>query len=38
MRAVPRLHLNAATRSVPRAERRLFEFRGDTTKENADVA
>ena len=38
MRAVPRLHLNDATRSVPRADRRLFEFRGDTTKENADVA
>jgi oligopeptide transport system ATP-binding protein len=38
MRAVPRLHLNDATRSVPRADRRLFEFCGDTTKENADVA
>jgi oligopeptide transport system ATP-binding protein len=38
MRAVPRLHLDDATRSVPRADRRLFEFHGDTTKENADVA
>ncbi len=38
MRAVPRLHLDDATRSVPRADRRLFDFHGDTTKENADVA
>jgi oligopeptide transport system ATP-binding protein len=38
MRAVPRLHLTDATRSIPRADRRLFEFHGDTTQENADVA
>lgn len=38
MRAVPRLHLSESTRSVPRAERRLFEFHGDTSKENARVA
>jgi oligopeptide transport system ATP-binding protein len=38
MKAVPRLHLDGATRSVPRADRRLFEFHGDTSKENADVA
>ena len=38
MRAVPRLHLDDATRSVRRADRRLFEFHGDTTKEKADVA
>jgi oligopeptide transport system ATP-binding protein len=38
MRAVPRLHLDDATRSVRRADRRLFEFHGDTTKETADVA
>lgn len=42
MRAVPRLHLDAATRSVPRADRRLFEFHGDTTvlaaKEQPHVA
>jgi oligopeptide transport system ATP-binding protein len=33
MRAVPRLHLDDATRSVPRADRRLFEFQGETTRE-----
>jgi oligopeptide transport system ATP-binding protein len=38
MRAVPRLHMTDATRSVPRADRRLFEFHGDTTQANADVA
>ncbi|CAN5710671.1 ABC transporter ATP-binding protein [soil metagenome] len=38
MRAVPRLHLDDGTRSVPRADRRLFEFHGDTSKENAYVA
>lgn len=42
MRAVPRLHLDATTRSVPRADRRLFEFHGDTTvaspKEQPHVA
>ena len=38
MRAVPRLRLDDATRGVPRADRRLFEFHGDTTKETADVA
>jgi oligopeptide transport system ATP-binding protein len=38
VRAVPRLHLSESTRSVPRAERRLFEFHGDTSKENARVA
>jgi len=38
MRAVPRLHLNATTRAIPRADRRLFEFHGDTTKEAANVA
>jgi oligopeptide transport system ATP-binding protein len=31
MRAVPRLHLDDETRAVPRADRRLFEFHGDTT-------
>jgi oligopeptide transport system ATP-binding protein len=30
MRAVPRLHLDDAARTIPRAERRLFEFRGET--------
>ncbi|AQA02094.1 dipeptide/oligopeptide/nickel ABC transporter ATP-binding protein [Mycobacterium sp. MS1601] len=30
MRAVPRLHLDASARKIPRAERRLFEFRGET--------
>lgn len=44
MRAVPRLHLDAASRAIPRADRRLFEFHGetnpqsDTTKGNAHVA
>jgi oligopeptide transport system ATP-binding protein len=38
MKAVPRLHLDGATRAVPRADRRLFEFHGDTSKENAHVA
>ncbi|ANI40390.1 ABC transporter ATP-binding protein [Mycolicibacterium vaccae] len=38
MRAVPRLRLDDAERGVPRADRRLFEFHGDTTKETADVA
>lgn len=38
MRAVPRLHLNATTRAIPLADRRLFEFHGDTTKEAANVA
>ena len=38
MRAVPRLHLDATTRAIPRADRRLFEFHGDTTKEAANVA
>jgi oligopeptide transport system ATP-binding protein len=38
MRAVPRLHLDDDSRSVPRADRRLFEFHGDTSKENAHVA
>jgi oligopeptide transport system ATP-binding protein len=38
MRAVPRLHLDDKTRSVPRADRRLFEFHGETTTETADVA
>lgn len=38
MRAVPRLHLDATTRAIPRAVRRLFEFHGDTTKEAANVA
>ncbi|WP_193045573.1 ABC transporter ATP-binding protein [Mycolicibacterium baixiangningiae] len=42
MRAVPRLHLDPGTRSVPRADRRLFEFHGDTTltatKEQPHVA
>ena len=38
MRAVPRLHLDDQTRAIPRADRRLFEFHGDTTKEIADVA
>lgn len=33
MRAVPRLHLDDATRAVPRAQRRLFEFHGNTEKE-----
>jgi oligopeptide transport system ATP-binding protein len=33
MRAVPRLHLDDATRAVPRAQRRLFEFHGNTGKE-----
>jgi oligopeptide transport system ATP-binding protein len=33
MRAVPRLHLDDTARSVPRADRRLFEFRGETSKE-----
>ena len=37
MRAVPRLHLDDPTRSVPRADRRLFEFRAEE-KETADVA
>ncbi len=37
MRAVPRLRLDDATRSVPRSDRRLFEFHGATTKEQ-DVA
>jgi len=32
MRAVPRLHLSETTRSVPRAERRLFEFHGDSDR------
>ncbi|MGV9797526.1 ABC transporter ATP-binding protein [Mycobacterium sp. NPDC003449] len=38
MRAVPRLHLTDTARSIPRADRRLFEFHGDTTKEKSDVA
>ncbi|MBU8808712.1 ABC transporter ATP-binding protein [Mycolicibacterium goodii] len=38
MRAVPRLHLDPMTRGIPRADRRLFEFHGDTTKEVIDVA
>lgn len=38
MRAVPRLHLDPMTRGIPRADRRLFEFHGDTTKEVTDVA
>jgi oligopeptide transport system ATP-binding protein len=38
MKAVPRLHLDGATRAVSRADRRLFEFHGDTSKENAHVA
>lgn len=38
MLAVPRLRLDDAERGVPRADRRLFEFHGDTTKETADVA
>jgi oligopeptide transport system ATP-binding protein len=33
MRAVPRLHLDDTSRSVPRADRRLFEFHGETSKE-----
>jgi peptide/nickel transport system ATP-binding protein len=35
MRAVPRLHLDDTTRSVARADRRLFEFHGDTTSASA---
>ena len=38
MRAVPRLHLDATTRAMPRADRRLFEFHDDTTKETSHVA
>lgn len=38
MRAVPRLHPDAASRAVPRAERRLFEFRGETNQEDVHVA
>jgi oligopeptide transport system ATP-binding protein len=38
MRAVPRLHLDDDARSLARADRRLFEFHGDTTKEKANVA
>lgn len=38
MRAVPRLHLDATMRAIPRADRRLFEFHGDTTKEATNVA
>lgn len=38
MRAVPRLHLDDDTRAIPRADRRLFEFHGDTTKEKTDAA
>lgn len=30
MRAVPRLHPDPSARTVPRSERRLFEFRGET--------
>lgn len=30
MRAVPRLHPDQSARTVPRSERRLFEFRGET--------
>ena len=37
MRAVPHLRLDEATRSVPRADRRLFEFRTED-KEAVDVA
>lgn len=33
MRAVPRLHLDPSARAVPRAQRRLFEFHGNTEKE-----
>jgi len=35
MRAVPRLHLDAASRSIPRADRRLHEFRDDTGQQPA---
>ncbi|MBM7279277.1 ABC transporter ATP-binding protein [Gordonia rubripertincta] len=35
MRAVPRLHLDETQRAVPRADRRLFEFRSE---EHTDVA
>jgi oligopeptide transport system ATP-binding protein len=35
MRAVPRLHLDDATRSVSRADRRLFEFHGETSANSA---
>jgi oligopeptide transport system ATP-binding protein len=38
MRAVPRLHPDDDVRSLARADRRLFEFHGDTTKEKANVA
>jgi oligopeptide transport system ATP-binding protein len=38
MRAVPRLHLDDAARSVPRTDRRLFEFRGETSKDVQHVA
>jgi oligopeptide transport system ATP-binding protein len=34
MRAVPRLHLDPATRSVPRADRRLFEFHDSTEQQH----
>ena len=37
MRAVPHLRLDEATRAVPRADRRLFEFRAEE-KEAVDVA
>jgi len=32
MRAVPRLHLDDTLRAVPRAQRRLYEFHGETEK------
>lgn len=35
MRAVPRLRLDDATRSVARADRRLFEFHGETSANSA---
>jgi oligopeptide transport system ATP-binding protein len=35
---VPRLHPDDDVRSLARADRRLFEFHGDTTKEKANVA
>lgn len=38
MRAVPRLHLDDTTRAVPRADRRLFEFHGETSKGEQHVA
>jgi len=38
MRAVPRLHLDEAARAVPRAQRRMFEFRDGAERVEADVA